>query len=269
MSEQEMSKLDLLKKEATDLGIDFHPAIGEVKLQEKIDAFKKENADSEVNLSNGNDDTQFNEDTAVTNDLQEEANKEVAEALEAQKRANDAKDAELDKAKNELEELKRKLAEAEAKVSTTPTVHTPPAAAHPHPKSPEFKSDREKLRQKHMRMRADANKLVRVNVTCMNPNKRQWKGEVFTVGNKVIGTIRKFVMFDTPEGFHVPEVILNVMEGKQCQVFVDVVLPGGKKTKKGKLIPEFSIKRLDALTKEQLDDLAKRQAMSGSIDPEM
>src|SRR5690606_37676690 len=34
-------------------------------------------------------------------------------------------------------------------------------------------------------------KLVRCRITCMNPNKREWEGEIFTAGNSVIGAVEK------------------------------------------------------------------------------
>ena len=36
--------------------------------------------------------------------------------------------------------------------------------------------------QKRLRLQAEATKLVRIRVTCMNPAKREWNGEIITTG---------------------------------------------------------------------------------------
>ena len=42
--------------------------------------------------------------------------------------------------------------------------------------------------QKRLRLLQEATKLVRIRVTCMNPAKKEWEGEIITVGNNVVGT---------------------------------------------------------------------------------
>ncbi len=69
-----------------------------------------------------------------------------------------------------------------------------------------------------------------------------------------------------PEGWHVPKIILNMIQERQCQIFSTVKDARGNKIRKGKLINEFSIDVMDSLTKEQLDDLAIRQAQGKHID---
>lgn len=104
-------------------------------------------------------------------------------------------------------------------------------------------------------------KLVRVNVVCMNPAKREWEGEIFTVGNSLIGTVKKFVPFGTSEGWHVPEIILQVMRERECQVFVNAKSANGVTIRTGKQIKEFAIDVLPPLTEKELAELARRQAM--------
>lgn len=114
-------------------------------------------------------------------------------------------------------------------------------------------------------MQRQANELVRVRVTCMNPAKKEWEGEIFTVGNAVVGTIKKYVPFNADEGWHVPRFILDQIKARECQVFVTVKGPRGNTTRQGKLIKEFAVEILDPLTEEELHDLAQRQAMANSI----
>lgn len=117
------------------------------------------------------------------------------------------------------------------------------------------------------RKRKEANKLVRIRLTCLNPVKKEWPGEVFTFVNSVVGTIRKFIPFEgADDGYHVPVVIYNMLKARKCQVFVTVKDSRGGKVRQGKQINEFAIEVLPPLTKEELEDLAVRQAASYAID---
>lgn len=108
--------------------------------------------------------------------------------------------------------------------------------------------------------RREAGELIRVRVTNMDPNNRDWEGEIFTAGNSVVGTYKKYVPFDTE--FHVPRIILNMMKERMCQVFESVRDSRGNSVRKGKLIKAFAIQELDPLTPAELKNLAQRQAMA-------
>lgn len=120
----------------------------------------------------------------------------------------------------------------------------------------------ESLRDRRARKMKEATRLVRVIVSCRNPAKKEWEGELFTVGNSSIGTHSKFVPFNNDEGYHVPHVILEQLQQRQCQIFVQGKDARGNKVRVGKLINEFNIEFLDALTVDELTDLAQRQAMA-------
>ena len=115
------------------------------------------------------------------------------------------------------------------------------------------------------RLRKEAAKLVRIRITCMNPNKKEWKGEVFTASNSMVGTFRKFVPFNVEDGWHVPQILLNMIKARQFQTFYTVKNDRGVAIRKGKLVPEFAIEVLPPLTEKELTELARRQAMSGSV----
>lgn len=119
--------------------------------------------------------------------------------------------------------------------------------------------------QRRERKRREANELVRINVSCMNPAKKEWEGEIFTVGNSVVGSFTKFVPFNTEDGWHVPRIIYNVIKERKCQIF-KTVQRNGNSVREGQLIKEFNVMLLDNLTPEELKDLAQRQAMSKAID---
>ena len=120
--------------------------------------------------------------------------------------------------------------------------------------------------QKRQRLKNDANRLIRVRVACMNPAKKEWEGEFFSAGNSIIGTMTKYVPFNAEDGWHVPNMILKMIQDRQCQVFYTVSDARGNKSRKGKLIKEFSVEVLPDLTPEELHDLAQRQAMGNNID---
>jgi hypothetical protein len=113
--------------------------------------------------------------------------------------------------------------------------------------------------------RKAAHSLVRIRLACMNPAKADWDGEIITVQNRVMGTIRKYIPFNAENGYHVPQMLLNVLRTKQCQTF-HTVTRGGVKVRQGKLVPEFAIEVLPMLTQKEIDQIATRQAAQGVMD---
>lgn len=113
---------------------------------------------------------------------------------------------------------------------------------------------------------AEASKLIRIRLTCMNPNKKEWPGEIITVGNSVVGTFRKFIPFHAEAGWHVPNIIYQYLLERECQTFYTHVDSRGNKTRKGKLMKEFAIELLPALTQDELQEMARQQAMAHAID---
>lgn len=111
-----------------------------------------------------------------------------------------------------------------------------------------------------LRKKREASELVRIQITCMNPNKREYDGEIFMAGNTVVGTYRNFVPFDTE--WHVPRMVFNMIKQRKCQIFTTRKGPKNRPIKEGKLIREYSVVELDPLTPEELQELAQRQAMA-------
>lgn len=157
-----------------------------------------------------------------------------------------------------LEKLREKVT---AHLNGTPEAPEAPAAPVVAEAPAEESPGARKLRKKR-----EAGELVRIRVTCMNPNKKDWDGEIFTASNAVVGTFKKYVPFNADEGWHVPRIIYNMITQRQCQVFVTRKGPRGISTKEGKMIREFAVEVLPMLTEEELHDLAQRQAMAKSID---
>lgn len=120
--------------------------------------------------------------------------------------------------------------------------------------------------QKRARLIAEATKLIRIRLTCMDPNKKGWTGEIFTVSNDIVGTVRKFVPFNAEKGYHVPNIIYKHLKRKKRQEFRTIKTRKGMDIKQGYLVPAFAIEVLPPLTPTELKDLAQRQAMNRSID---
>lgn len=142
---------------------------------------------------------------------------------------------------------------------------TGPAEVVPVALTKEVKAEVETESQARIRIRKECSALVRVRLTCMNPAKKEWEGELFTGGNSIVGTFTKFVPFNNEEGWHIPRIILNIIEERKCQIFYTVTDSRGNKSRKGKLIKEFGIDVMPDLTPSELHDLAQRQAMGNTV----
>jgi len=105
-----------------------------------------------------------------------------------------------------IEKLREKVAEAMG--GTTPATDEPAGEVV------------ETEGQRRKRLKNEASKLVRIRVTCMNPAKREWSGEIFTVGNSMVGSFKKFIPFNADEGWHVPHIMYEALKARECQVFV-------------------------------------------------
>lgn len=105
-----------------------------------------------------------------------------------------------------------------------------------------------------------AKKLERIRITCLNPNKKEWEGEIISVGSAKLGTIKKFVKYDVP--WHVPHIILQELRNRKFSQFYSVASKNGVKIRKGKLVNEFAIEVMTPLTQQERQDLAKQQALA-------
>lgn len=118
--------------------------------------------------------------------------------------------------------------------------------------------------QMRARLRRDAGKLIRVRITCMDPNKKEHEGEIFSAGNSVVGSYTRFVPFNTE--WHIPEILYKMIRDKQVQIFVNKKLPNGQTTRKGRIVKAYSVEVLPPLTQAELDKLARKQALANSVD---
>lgn len=131
-------------------------------------------------------------------------------------------------------------------------------------KNSKLLTNAEYVKAKREKVRRDAAKLVRVRITSMDPNKREWEGEVISAGSAKLGTFKKYIPFNVE--WHIPQIMLDALKEKRCSIFHTVKDHLGNKVRKAKLVPAYNIEVLPPLSKEELKDLAEQQAMAHSID---
>lgn len=119
-------------------------------------------------------------------------------------------------------------------------------------------------------VRKEAQKRIRVKVVNMDPTKKNHTAELFTFSNDSVGTIKQVVPLDSPVGFHIPQVLLEVIRERKYRI---------TKYRKGRGIrgqeedipysvelPSFSVEVLPPLSAAELDNIKQRQLAQAKID---
>lgn len=107
---------------------------------------------------------------------------------------------------------------------------------------------------------------VRVRITNMDPKKKDLPGEIWTVANEYLGTVRKFVPYgeQTDDGFHIPYCLYRLLDSKRFLHIRDVKDRTTGIVRQDKVwAKEFSLDVLPTLTQAELDRLAAAQAAAG------
>jgi hypothetical protein len=109
-------------------------------------------------------------------------------------------------------------------------------------------------------------KLVRVRIQNMDPKKRDLPGEIFCVGNEILGTIRKYIPYGeaTENGYHIPYILYNELNSRRFQN-IKTTRKNGQITVETNWAKEFALEILPPLTQEDLDRLATAQTAAGSV----
>ena len=111
-------------------------------------------------------------------------------------------------------------------------------------------------------------RLVRLRITNMDPKKKDLHGEIITVANEYLGTVRKFVPFGevTDGGYHVPYCIYRELDSRK---FLNIVtrkdLRTGQTRVEDNWAKEFSLEILPQLTSDELNRLAVTQAAANGM----
>ena len=117
------------------------------------------------------------------------------------------------------------------------------------------------------KIRAEQTRLIRVRIQNLDPKKKDLPGEIITVANEYMGTVRKFVPFGevTDNGYHIPYCIYEFLKERK---FINITTRKGKNDLpdiRATEAREFSIEVLPPLTEAELAQLAQAQIAAGSL----
>jgi len=130
-------------------------------------------------------------------------------------------------------------------------------------------SKQQLMQQTRENMRKTQLALVRCQIYNLNPEKNDLRGEIITVANKFLGTVRRMVPFGdaTERGYHIEQCIFNDLKERKFQQ---------KRKKKGargdeietRMVPEYNLVVLPTLSPAEIQDLAVRQAAAQRVSTE-
>ena len=120
---------------------------------------------------------------------------------------------------------------------------------------------------KRAKMRAEELKLVRLRITNLNPNKKDLPGEIFTVGNRTLGVIKKYIPYGeaTENGYHVPYIMYKQLRDREF-LNIKTKKVNGKIRVETSMAREFALEILPPLTTRELAQLAAAQAAAKGMD---
>lgn len=156
-----------------------------------------------------------------------------------------------------IETLRKKINEALADAESEPEIE--PEVAAPVERK---KTLREEIFEREM-------KLVRVRITNMDPMKAKRPGDYFTIANKYLGTVRKFIPYGEPtdDGFHIPHCLYQMLKDRKfSQVQIKKNPDTGHESVYTRMVREFNIEVMDPLTPAEIKKLATAQMAAGSLD---
>ena len=111
--------------------------------------------------------------------------------------------------------------------------------------------------------RKEARKLIRVQISCLDPAKKDWQGEILEVSNSLVNE-RHHVPFGVP--WHLPMALIKMIQSKQYQRFYTRKDKFGNETRYGRNEPAYNVSFLQPLTEKELASLAKKQMARGEQD---
>ena len=168
----------------------------------------------------------------------------------------------LDALKTKIEEHKKA---SEAKTQTQ-------ALAQTNEQQPEVQTENQEKKTKTLSLRAhlqkEKMKLVRLRITNLDPKKKDLPGEILTVGNEYLGTVRKFVPFGeaTDNGYHVPYCLYELMRDRKFLSIKTRKGPKGQTIVEQQMVREFALEILPPLTEAELARLSAAQLSAGGVE---
>ena len=168
----------------------------------------------------------------------------------------------LDALKTKIEEHKQA---SEAKTQTQTLTQT-------NEQQPEVQTENQTKKTKTLSLRAhlqkEKMKLVRLRITNLDPKKKDLPGEILTVGNEYLGTVRKFVPFGeaTDNGYHVPYCLYELMRDRKFLSIKTRKGPKGQTIVEQQMVREFALEILPPLTEAELARLSAAQLSAGGVE---
>lgn len=157
-----------------------------------------------------------------------------------------------------LEALRKKVADAQEGITEQEQPEVNPLATTP------VQEDKLSMAQ---RIRLENTRLVRVRIQNLDPKKKDLPGEILTVANDYMGTVRKYVPYGeaTDNGYHIPYCLYKLLKNRK---FLNVSVKKGRNGKERveqQWVREFAIEILPQLTEEELKQLGQAQLAAGSL----
>lgn len=159
-----------------------------------------------------------------------------------------------------LEALRKKVADAQEGITEQEQPEVNPLAT----ATSAVQEDKLSMAQ---RIRLENTRLVRVRIQNLDPKKKDLPGEILTVANDYMGTVRKYVPYGeaTDNGYHIPYCLYKLLKGRK---FLHVSVKKGRNGKERveqQWVREFAIEILPQLTEEELKQLGQAQLAAGSL----
>lgn len=161
-----------------------------------------------------------------------------------------------------LEKLRAKV---NAKISEDTPVNELPESQIISNKEKFIKRRTETLVQKKARLRKEALTLHRVTVTCLDPSKKAYPGEYISAGNAYTGEVKKFVEYNSEDGFHLPLILINALKEKEFTHHFSQEIKGAEQGR-NKQAKAYIVTMMNPLTQSEIEVIAKRQAMANNLD---
>lgn len=111
-------------------------------------------------------------------------------------------------------------------------------------------------------------KLIRLRITNLNPNKKDLPGEIFTFGNRILGSVKKYIPYGeaTENGYHVPFCIYKQLKEREFLNIKTRKDSRGRQIVETAMAREFALEIMDPLTERELARLAASQAAAAGQD---
>lgn len=167
-----------------------------------------------------------------------------------------------------LETLKERIRQKMENESVQPSADGADDAVEPAEIAPVAQTQKTKKQSLRQQIYDENMKLIRLRITNLDPKKRELPGEIFTIANEYLGTVRKFIPYGsaTDNGYHVPYCIYKALKKRQFLSIATRKVKGSDHTVvEQRLVAEFALEVLPPLTPKEIAQLAASQAAAGGV----